>query len=116
MASLCFSAFGGLQAQQISAGRARQTAEQFLNRQTGLRAAGELQLAFAVSDTTQLDAQATLRAADNGKALLYAFNSGNGGYVIAAGDERAHEVLAYGHAGTLDINNLPDGMRAMLRQ
>lgn len=116
MASLCFSAFGGLQAQQISADRARQTAEQFLNRQTGLRAAGELQLAFAVSDTTQLDAQATLRAADNGKALLYAFNSGNGGYVIAAGDERAHEVLAYGHAGTLDINNLPDGMRAMLRQ
>ncbi|MGM9760779.1 MAG: C10 family peptidase, partial [Parabacteroides sp.] len=116
MASLCFFAFGGLQAQQISVDQARQTAQQFLNRQTGLRSADELQLAFAVSDTTQLDAQATLRAADNGEALLYAFNSGKGGYVIAAGDERAHEVLAYGHEGTLDINDLPEGMRAMLRQ
>ena len=113
--TLCL-AVGGLQAQQIAEYQARQAAEQFLNRQTGLRASAPLQLLFTVSDTTQLDATPHLRATHSDEALLYAFSQGNEGYVIASGDERAHAVLAYGTTGTLAIDNLPDGMRALLRQ
>ena len=113
--TLCL-AVGGLQAQQIAEHQARQAAEQFLNRQTGLRASAPLQLLFTVSDTTQLDATPHLRATHSDEALLYAFSQGNEGYVIASGDERAHAVLAYGTTGTLAIDNLPDGMRALLRQ
>ena len=115
MLTLCLATFGGLQAQQISKYQAQQAAEQFLNRKMGLRASAPLQLLFTVSDTTQLDVTPHLRATHSDEALLYAFQ-GNEGYVIASGDERAHKVLAYGTTGTLDIDNLPDGMRELLRQ
>ena len=114
--TLCLAALGGLQAQQIAEHQARQAAEQFLNRQTGLRASAPLQLLFTVSDTTQLDATPHLRATHSDEALLYAFSQGNEGYVIASGDERARAIVAYGTSGTLDIHNLPDGMRELLRQ
>ena len=108
---------GQTMAQQLSLEQARRNAEAFLQQKTGLRSAGELQLSFAVSDTTQLDAGATLRAASgNGDALLYAFSRETGGYVIASGDERTHAVLAYSTEGSLDANNLPDGARDFLHQ
>ena len=70
-----------------------------------------------MSDTTELDAGATLRAAsESGDALLYAFSQEAGGFVIASGDERAHAVLGYSTEKSLDEHNLPEGLRAMLRQ
>lgn len=89
-----------------------------MSEKSGLRSTGDLQLLFSVTDTTQLDADATgsLRAATEGDALLYAFGRATGGYVIAAGDERAEAVLGYSTTGSLRLDNLPEGMRGFLRQ
>ena len=108
---------GQAMAQQLSPEQAKAKAEAFLQQKTGLRSASDLQLCFAVNDTTQFGAGATLRAASgNGDALLYAFSRETGGYVIASGDERTHAVLAYSTEGSLDANNLPDGARDFLHQ
>ena len=81
-----FLAIGQTLAQQLSPEQAKAKAEAFLQQKTGLRSAGDLQLLFAVSDTTQLDVNATgsLRAATDEDALLYAFGRDAGGYVVAA--------------------------------
>ena len=108
---------GQAMAQQLSPEQAKAKAEAFLQQKTGLRSASDLQLCFAVNDTTQFGAGATLRAASgNGDALLYAFSRETGGYVIASGDERTHAVLAYSTEGSLDANNLPDGACDFLHQ
>ena len=52
-------AMGKTLAQQLSPNQAKAKAEAFLSAKAGLRAAGDLQLLFAVTDTTQLDADAT---------------------------------------------------------
>ena len=116
-AALSLLAMGQAMAQQLSPEQAKAKAEAFLQQKTGLRSASDLQLCFAVNDTTQFGAGATLRAASgNGDALLYAFSRETGGYVIASGDERAHAVLGYSTEGSLDANNLPDGARDFLHQ
>ena len=116
-AALSLLAMGQAMAQQLSPEQAKAKAEAFLQQQTGLRSTSEFQLSFAVSDTMQLDAGATLRSASgSGDALLYAFSRAAGGYVIAAGDERAHAVLGYSTEDMFDGRNLPEGLRAMLRQ
>ena len=95
-AVLCLLVMGQTFAQQLSPNQAKAKAEAFLSKKTGLRAAGDLQLLFAVTDTTQLDAGTTLRVATGSdNALLYAFGCETGGYVIAAGDERAEAILGY---------------------
>lgn len=116
-AALCLLAMGQTLAQQLSPSQAKAKAEAFLSEKSGLRSTGDLQLLFAVTDTTQLDAGTTLRAATGGEdALLYAFGREAGGYVIAAGDERAEAVLGYSTTGSLRSDNLPEGMRGFLRQ
>lgn len=117
-AALCLLAMGQTLAQQLSPEQAKAKAEAFLSEKSGLRSTGDLQLLFSVTDTTQLDADATgsLRAATEGDALLYAFGRATGGYVIAAGDERAEAVLGYSTTGSLRLDNLPEGMRGFLRQ
>ena len=73
-AALSLLAMGQTMAQHLSPEQARANAEAFLQQQTGLRSTSEFQLSFAVSDTMQLDAGATLRSASgSGDALLYAF-------------------------------------------
>ena len=68
---LSLLAMGQTMAQQLSPEQAKAKAEAFLQQKTGLRAAGDLQLSFAVNDTRRLGAGATLRAAGgNGDALL----------------------------------------------
>lgn len=43
-----------------------------------------------------------------------AFNVEGGGFVIASSDDRTRPVLAYSTEGTIDPDNLPDGLRYML--
>ena len=52
-AALSLLAMGQAMAQQLSPEQAKAKAEAFLQQKTGLRAAGDLQLSFAVSDTMQ---------------------------------------------------------------
>ena len=55
-AALSLLTMGQTMAQQLSPEQAKAKAEAFLQQKTGLRSSSELQLSFAVSDTTQLDA------------------------------------------------------------
>ena len=48
-------------------------------------------------------------------SLFYVFNVGqNDGFVIVSGDDRTMPVLGYTDEGTLDVNHLPDNMKAWL--
>ena len=44
----------------------------------------------------------------------YVFNIAGGGWVIIAGDDRANHVLAYGDNGSIDMNNMPQSMKAYI--
>ena len=44
----------------------------------------------------------------------YVFNIQGGGWVIIAGDDRAKQVLAYSHEGSMDMNNLAENTKGYL--
>ena len=44
----------------------------------------------------------------------YAFNIKGGGFIIIAGDDRASQVLGFSDQGSLDFNNMPDGLEWLL--
>ena len=44
----------------------------------------------------------------------YAFNIIGGGFIIVAGDDRAHQILGYSDSGQLDFNRMPSNARALL--
>ena len=115
-AALGCSIWGHVQAQQLSADQARQRAEQFLTHQTELRASEPLHLLFTVSDTAQLSNNPALRSRIGEAPLLYAFGRTSGGFVLTAADERTTTVLGYAQEGTIDLANLPDGLRDLMRQ
>ncbi len=47
---------------------------------------------------------------------LYVFNSdGDNGYVIVSNDDRTAAVLGYSDSGQLDLDNMPENMRAWLQ-
>lgn len=47
---------------------------------------------------------------------LYVFNVANDkGFIIVANDDRAFPILGYSNSGTLDLQNIPDNMRAWLQ-
>ena len=43
--------------------------------------------------------------------LMYAFNTGNNGYVLVSGDDQIVPVLGYTENGLFDYNTLPDNAR-----
>ena len=90
-------------AADVTPAEALKQAQQFLQQQgalSGRRASGtipELKLAGTVSD-------------------LYVFNAEDQqGFVIVSNDDCAVPVLGYSETGTLDIQNIPDNMRAWLQ-
>ena len=47
---------------------------------------------------------------------LYVFNTdGDNGYVIVSNDDRTESVLAYSNSGRLNLDNMPENMRAWLQ-
>ncbi|MBR5052854.1 MAG: C10 family peptidase [Bacteroidaceae bacterium] len=47
---------------------------------------------------------------------LYVFNvENNGGFVIVSNDDRTHPILGFSESGNLDVNNIPDNMKAWLQ-
>ena len=63
--------------------------------------AGELKMVYAEMNSKMLD-----------RAVYYVFNTQNG-FVIVSGDDRAEQILGYGDY-PLDMNNIPNNMRAWL--
>ena len=62
---------------------------------------GELKMVYAEMNSKMLD-----------RAVYYVFNTQNG-FVIVSGDDRAEQILGYGDY-PLDMNNIPNNMRAWL--
>ena len=52
---------------------------------------------------------------DNDKAPYYAFNAEGGGFALISGESRAATVLAYSDEGRIDLDNMPDNLRAWLK-
>jgi hypothetical protein len=51
------------------------------------------------------------------KPPYYIFNAkDNKGFVIVSGDERTEQILGYSDTGSFDIDNVPDGLRLLLKQ
>ena len=104
-AAVLFAAIG-LSAAPVDMRTAQSKAQAFVQQKLyggKLRApiSGEMKLAHAEMNSKMLD-----------RAVYYIFNSKNG-YVIVSGDDRAEEILGYGDA-PLDINTIPDNMKAWL--
>ena len=53
--------------------------------------------------------------ADNGLATMYVFNF-EGGYVIVAADDSSSPILGYSEQGSFDVQNVPDGLRFMMKE
>lgn len=70
-----------------------------------------------INPQAQLQAGATPRKAmgNNNSAAYYIFNAENNqGFVIASGDDRSEEILGYADSGSIDVNNMPEMLQAML--
>ena len=73
----------------------------------------ELAQQFVASHNTR-KATPTVKAAGQVNGL-YVFNvSGDGGFVIVSNDDQTVPILGYGQSGNIDLDNLPDNMRAWL--
>ena len=104
---LSFAAFvcchHSLWAQHISEQQAQDRALQFLNG----RSANHIHRAPAKHELKAVPVEAS---------SIYAFNCEGGGFVIVSGDERTLPVLGYSDSGSLDWEQMPENMRAWLKQ
>ena len=48
-------------------------------------------------------------------SYYYIFNSTNGGYVIASGDDKFYPILGYSDKGYIDFDNMPEGLESLLQ-
>lgn len=79
-----------------------------------------------IADNFFPDGELVLVGAETAEALrssttkdlpaYYIFNNSSNGFVIVSGTETAYPILAYSQEGSIDINNLPDGLRYLLNQ
>lgn len=112
MLILCLSATM-VWAERIDVSTARKVAENVANAGSGLRSAGDLSLVYAAAPGKSGSA---LRSGTvDGAADYFVFNvSGNKGFVIVSGEDRALPVFGYSDEGAFDPDNLPDNLRYML--
>ena len=69
-----------------------------------------------LQQTSLRQAPALKGSEPSGNAPYYVFNIGDdNGFVIAAGDDCAYEILGYCDEGHFDVDNMPDGMEYMLK-
>ncbi len=94
-------------AEVVDATAARHAARAFMSKSANpsfkSAAGAELKLIHAEPSKTVSQANA-----------YYAFNITGGGFVIVAGDDRAHQILGYSDSGMLDFDRLPSNARALL--
>jgi len=105
MAVFCISAF----AEPVSESEARKTALSLLK--------SELSSSRLKSGNKLTSENLTLIKVkkDGNTPLYYVYNAEDDGFVIVSGVKETAPILAYGLEGGIDINNLPDGAKAMLK-
>ena len=92
-----------IQAKRISQWQAQQQAYSFWGKQMP-------QKAKAKSKAVSTASLSTL-----GNDSYYVFNNDAGGFVIIAGDDAVAPVLGYTSTGAFDANNLPEGLKDLLK-
>ena len=89
--------------QTISEQEAKERALQFLNAKTSIQ-----------NRARSFSRQSQLKTANLDIDGLYAFNCEGGGFVIASGDDRTVPILGYSDEGSIDLQQMPENMKAWL--
>ena len=92
-----------IQAKRISQWQAQQQAYSFWGKQMPQKAKAKSRAVSTASLSTQ------------GNDSYYVFNNDAGGFVIIAGDDAVAPVLGYTSTGAFDANNLPEGLKDLLK-
>ena len=92
-----------IQAKRISQWQAQQQAYSFWGKQMPQKAKAKSKAVSTASLSTQ------------GNDSYYVFNNDAGGFVIIAGDDAVAPVLGYTSTGAFDANNLPEGLKDLLK-
>lgn len=102
--------FGSLNAKQISPEQARQNAMQSISSRNNTKKLNSIS-----SNSTSLKLAQTVKDSKE-NPIFYIFSRGeNGGYVIAAADDRMSSVLGYSERGTFSsVDELPEPVRYLL--
>ena len=91
--------YSPLQAKRITQWQARQQAYSFWGKQMPQKAKAKSRAATTASRSD----------------AYYVFNNDAGGFVIIAGDDAVTPVLGYTSTGSFDAENLPDGLKDLLK-
>lgn len=91
--------YSSLQAKRITQWQAQQQAYSFWGKQMPQKAKAKSRAATTASRS----------------AAYYVFNNDAGGFVIIAGDDAVTPVLGYTSTGSFDAENLPDGLKDLLK-
>lgn len=91
--------YSSLQAKRITQWQAQQQAYSFWGKQMPQKARAKSRAATTASRSD----------------AYYVFNNDAGGFVIIAGDDAVTPVLGYTSTGTFDAENLPDGLKDLLK-
>lgn len=91
--------YSSLQAKRITQWQAQQQAYSFWGKQMPQKAKAKSRTATTASPSD----------------AYYVFNNDAGGFVIIAGDDAVTPVLGYTSAGSFDAENLPDGLKDLLK-
>lgn len=91
--------YSSLQAKRITQWQAQQQAYSFWGKQMPQKAKAKSRTATTASPSD----------------AYYVFNNDAGGFVIIAGDDDVTPVLGYTSTGTFDAENLPDGLKDLLK-
>ena len=92
-----------IQAKRISQWQAQQQAYSFWGKQMPMKAKAKSRVVSTASLSTL------------GNDSYYVFNNDAGGFVIIAGDDAVSPVLGYTSTGAFDANNLPEGLKDLLK-
>ena len=102
---LAFFCFSGTKAEDVTTEQALQLAQNFLNNQQ--TASGKPRKAQGAQK------QLTLQGKVSG---LYVFNvKDDKGFVIVSNDDRTYPILGFSETDNIDLNNIPDNMKAWLQ-
>lgn len=91
--------YSSLQAKRITQWQAQQQANSFWGKQMPQKAKAKSRTATTASPSD----------------AYYVFNNDAGGFVIIAGDDAVTPVLGYTSTGSFDAENLPDGLKDLLK-
>ena len=101
---ICFWGFLQLAAAPITQQQAQQNVQTFLESKGMATKASTLRLSKPKFTSSNME-------------YYYVFNIGdNDGYVIAAGDDYAPAILGYADSGSVDVDSMPENMKAWLEE